>query len=61
MGKTQQDHHNEGQSDGSKGEYNPPHGAGEELCTWNSDSLDKLYQDNESYREGYRSAQDQKD
>jgi len=60
MGKTHQDHHNDGQSDSKNGEYKPPHGLAEEFFTWNSDRLKEIHRDNEAYREGHRNAEKQK-
>ena len=59
-GKTSTDHHNDGQRDGANGEYEPPHSLTKEFFTWSSDRLKEIHSDNESYREGWRNAENQK-
>lgn len=49
--------HNEGQSNAAEGKpYEPYHSHLEELFTWNSDSLQKLQDENGAYRDGYRNS-----
>ena len=51
--------HNQGQKDASEGKsYERPHSHAEELFTWSSDGLTKLYEDNDAYRRGYDNASD---
>jgi len=61
MSKTQQDHHNDGQRDAAEDRtYNAPHGLLENFLTWSRDGCEQTGRDNDSYREGYTHAQDQK-
>lgn len=61
MGKTLNDHHNDGQSDRAEGNgYNLPHGLVEELTTWpGSDRSKQNIAENEAYRSGWRNADKQ--
>jgi hypothetical protein len=60
MGKTTQDHHNEGESDRADGNgYNRPHSHTEEFFTWSSDSVKEVNSDNSAYQKGWNNADKQ--
>jgi hypothetical protein len=60
MGKTTQDHHNQGSSDRAKRSgYNRPHSHTEEFFTYSSDSIKKVNSDNGAYQKGWRNADKQ--
>lgn len=43
-----------GQSDGAKGRYSPPHGIVSELTTWSERGMAKNRRENEDYNRGVR-------
>ena len=50
-------HHNQGQSDGASGKYNPPHSILDgllSLFTESNESYEKYESQNESYRKGWK-------
>jgi len=61
MGKTLQDHHNDGQEDAAEGSgYNVPHGQVEKLVTWSNDGMQKIADENNAYKSGYEHGKSQK-
>jgi hypothetical protein len=55
------DHHADGQKDGARGDYNPPHSITPIDTFVHSDhTLEKLEDDNDQYDAGYSNARDQK-
>lgn len=60
MGKDH-DHHADGQHDGARGEYNPPHSITPVDSFLQSDhDYDELVKDNEEYDDGYKNARNQR-
>ena len=56
-----QEHHNDGQTDGSSGEYHPPHSITPLDEVVQSDKLlDDMRKDNEAYDEGYQHGRKQR-
>jgi hypothetical protein len=55
------DHHAEGQQDGARGEYNPPHDINIiDTLIQDKHTFDKLVEDNKQYDSGYDNARKQK-
>lgn len=51
-----QRHHNDGQRDGAKGVYEPPHGLVESALTWGRSEMQRNNEDNGAYGEGFKNA-----
>jgi hypothetical protein len=62
MGKSLNDHHTDGQRDGSRGEgFNKPHGIAEELTTWpGTEKSQRNIAENNAYRDGWRNGNKQR-
>jgi hypothetical protein len=61
MGKSLNDHHNDGQTDASNGDYNPPHSTGGEFaafCGVSHKSLSEVHEENAAYRSGRENVKD---
>jgi hypothetical protein len=55
------DHHAEGEKDGARGEYSPPHSITPiDTAIHNDHTLEKLQSDNEKYDAGYDNARKQR-
>ena len=54
------DHYAEGQRDGARGVYSPPHGVAIELITFDKKMLAQMREDNRLYRAGYENAKKQR-
>jgi len=56
-----QDHHNEGQKDGSENKYEPPHSITPlDQLIYNESTIDELREDNDAYDKGYSHGRDQR-
>jgi|GEM_PF-4611183 len=63
MGKSYQDHHNDGQTDASNGDYDPPHSVAGEFGAFlglSGKSLGEVHEDNAAYRDGHSHGKSQK-
>jgi hypothetical protein len=61
MGKSLNDHHNDGQTDASIGKYDPPHTTGSEFaafCGVSHKSLSEVHEENVPYGSGQDNVDD---
>jgi len=56
MAKSLRDHNNDGQRDAANGKYKPPHGLGDSLTFWGSDTAKRHQEENAAYRAGHKNA-----
>jgi len=62
MGKDLNDHHNDGQTDASNGDYDPPHSTASEFGSFLGlgKSLSEVHEENGAYRDGHSHGKSQK-